>query len=44
MYKLNGSGKSTPPQNRKLIFYYYKQIDGFVEELTFAERIKKHLE
>jgi len=38
MYLLISFRKSTPPQNRQLIVYYYQlkyQVDGFVGELTF---------
>ena len=37
--------KSTPPQIRQLILYYYsykEQADRFVRELTFAKRPSKH--
>ena len=35
--------KSTPPQIRQLILYYYKYeelVNGFVWELTFAKRLQ----
>ena len=37
--------KSTPPQIRQLILYYYKHteyVDGFEWELTFVKRLCKH--
>jgi hypothetical protein len=38
MYLLISFRKSTPPQNRQLIVYYYNiknQVDGFARDLTF---------